>query len=333
MSMRVRPALAILLASALWFPHHAQQSGERPVLQLPERQAASGTWQISWSSVGGREYQSQRSHDLETRTEVATLSAAEACQLEFRHAYDQFAQAALTVRPDAPEDAGALFPPETINALSAIAEAWVASALIPAVQTLPLQELRDLADHLGQSARGAFNSKLRLPRLDSALTIANASILNEGDFDLNAHGQLQLPAGNPAATLLVPTRQPLHLSHTRKNGLGIAGKARLRGDHATARWPFGRVREETLPMADRARPRAPLPDLEPGRFAPAERAQVSPKPASCRGPDDARKSATQITGPALPPTSSQFGRDYRAEAVKFPSSRNALERTERRASV
>lgn len=105
----------------------------------------------------------------------ANLDAAEACLLQLRRAYDQFAQAALTVRPDRPDDAGALFPPETVNAFSAITDAWVASALTPAVQTLPVQQVRDLAGHLGQSARGAADAQTAIHYL-AALASLRAAI-------------------------------------------------------------------------------------------------------------------------------------------------------------
>jgi photosystem II stability/assembly factor-like uncharacterized protein len=148
----------------------------------------------------------------------ANLDAAEACLLEFRRAYDQFAQAALTVRPDATEDAGALFPPETINALSAIADAWVASALTPVVQTLPVQELRNLPSHLGQAARGASDSRTAarylatLARLRAAVNTYAEKTPPNGDEIPAVRAQLDAAIGEAVAAVDERSKEPDSIS-------------------------------------------------------------------------------------------------------------------------
>ncbi|MBE7503425.1 MAG: choice-of-anchor D domain-containing protein [Verrucomicrobiales bacterium] len=75
---------------------------------------------------------------------------------------------------------------------------------------------------------GAFGGELRLPRINSFLTVPNASINSRGEFDLSAYGQLSLPGGtNSTVVVTVPKRQPWHVSWKRNTGLAVAGKTRF----------------------------------------------------------------------------------------------------------
>jgi photosystem II stability/assembly factor-like uncharacterized protein len=75
---------------------------------------------------------------------------------------------------------------------------------------------------------GAFGGELRLPRINSFLTVPNASINSRGEFDLSAYGQLSLPGGtNSTVVVTVPKRQPWHVSWKRNTSLAIAGKTRF----------------------------------------------------------------------------------------------------------
>lgn len=75
---------------------------------------------------------------------------------------------------------------------------------------------------------GAFGGALRLPKINSFLTIQNSLINSRGEFDLNAHGQLSLPGGtNSTVVVTVEKKQPWHISWKRGDSLSISGKTKF----------------------------------------------------------------------------------------------------------
>ncbi|MHC1764756.1 MAG: hypothetical protein AB9869_10715 [Verrucomicrobiia bacterium] len=74
----------------------------------------------------------------------------------------------------------------------------------------------------------AFGGELRLPKINSFLTIQNASINTRGDFDLNVFGQLSMPGTtNSALVVTVPKKTPWHISWRQNDGLAVSGKTRF----------------------------------------------------------------------------------------------------------
>ena len=74
-----------------------------------------------------------------------------------------------------------------------------------------------------QALHGAVRGQLRLPKFALSLTVPNASLDNDGRFDILAYGQLRFNGG----VLAVPNRQPLHLWNRGDRGLAFEGGARL----------------------------------------------------------------------------------------------------------
>ncbi len=67
--------LAVVLVTVLGMSDPGQSADGRPLLDLPLREPGPGTWQIRWSSVAGRPYLLQRSHDLAEWSDVLAVTA------------------------------------------------------------------------------------------------------------------------------------------------------------------------------------------------------------------------------------------------------------------
>jgi len=74
---------------------------------------------------------------------------------------------------------------------------------------------------------GSFGGRLELPAISGALEIRNATVANNGDFDITAFGNVQVPAENPIGLLSIPARRPLHVSFREGEGLRLSGGLRL----------------------------------------------------------------------------------------------------------
>jgi hypothetical protein len=72
---------------------------------------------------------------------------------------------------------------------------------------------------------GSFRGALQLPKFGLALTIQNASFSRDGAFDVNAFGQLSVPASSPALSATIPRSQPVHVSWSASEGLRLSGEA------------------------------------------------------------------------------------------------------------
>lgn len=76
--------------------------------------------------------------------------------------------------------------------------------------------------------QGSFSGKLRLPKFDLSLTLANASFSSGGAFDLNAYGSIVLPStDNAIGRLTITPEHPLHVGFQAPNKLEFSGGARF----------------------------------------------------------------------------------------------------------
>lgn len=81
---------------------------------------------------------------------------------------------------------------------------------------------------------GSFSGKLKLPKFDLGLTIANASIDTIGEFDINAHGTVALPtAADQKLRLTILAARPVHLQFRRPNKLVLEGGVKVEVNGAT----------------------------------------------------------------------------------------------------
>jgi len=133
----------------------------------------------------------------------AELEQGEACLQSFRVAYERFTLSALAARPvDAP-DLGITTAPSNFDTVSAIAEAWGASALTPIAQSLPVQEVEDLVTQLGRAASGAddfrtaaeYYAKIREVQVAAQ---AYGDGIGSGDPNIGALQQTAADAANEA---------------------------------------------------------------------------------------------------------------------------------------
>jgi len=86
------------------------------------------------------------------------------------------------------------------------------------------------------ASRGRFSGSLRLPKMESALTIQRASLDSGGSIDIAASGSLRFPGApeTAAARLEVPPGQPLHFALAQGQPPRISGRARLAFDNGTS---------------------------------------------------------------------------------------------------
>ncbi|MDB6069783.1 MAG: hypothetical protein JWL81_954, partial [Verrucomicrobiales bacterium] len=91
-------------------------------------------------------------------------------------------------------------------------------------------------NRLSGKTEGRFGGQLRLPKLNSALTIHGASIDSDGRFDLTASGALRLPGtpDAPIVSLTIPRSQPLHLALAPGQAPVMEGRARLAFDNGAS---------------------------------------------------------------------------------------------------
>ena len=115
-------------------------------------------------------------------------------------------------------------------------DTFSADALLPG--NLKIDSLAGSIRHhrLTGETLGKFTGSIRLPKLDSSLTIHRGSIDNNGNIDLAASGALRLP-GSPEApivSLTVPSSQPLQFTLAQGRPPKISGRAKLEFDNGTS---------------------------------------------------------------------------------------------------
>lgn len=115
-------------------------------------------------------------------------------------------------------------------------DTFATDALLPG--NLKVDQLAGTVRHnriTGESG-GRFSGSLRLPKMESALTIHRASLDAAGSIDMAASGSLRFPGApeTPVARLEVPPGQPLQFALAQGQPPRISGRARLAFDNGTA---------------------------------------------------------------------------------------------------
>jgi hypothetical protein len=119
------------------------------------------------------------------------LDAATDCLRSFAAAYVNFSASALAVTPVEVEAGNTPnSPPDDFDTMTSMVEAWVYAGLTPAVQSLPLEQLRALLRQFGQSA-AASSEVTAVLRYQLALLRAKQAVA-DGALEGSADAQQDL---------------------------------------------------------------------------------------------------------------------------------------------